>query len=118
MRHEKIRLKYYYDFLGDGCKDPTLELYLPYNMAEMKREKDKRPCLLICPGGGYGMCSERESEPIALHFLPEGFNVFVLKYSTEPHRFPSQIREVAAAIEMIHRFSDLWNCDTNKIAIM
>lgn len=118
MRHEKIRLKYYYDFLGDGGKDPTLELFLPYNMAEMKRTKDKRPCLLICPGGGYGFCSERESEPMALHFLPEGFNVFVLKYSTEPHRFPSQLREVAAALELIHRFSDLWNCDTKKIAIM
>lgn len=118
MRYEKIRLKYYYGFLGKNGKDPTLELFLPYNMAEMKREKDKRPCLLICPGGGYSFCSERESEPVALKFLSEGFNVFVLKYSTAPHRFPSQLREVAAALELIHRFSDLWNCDTGKIAIM
>ena len=118
MRSERIRLKYYYNFLGDGGKDPTLDLYLPYNMPEMNREKDKRPCLLICPGGGYGMCSERESEPVALHFAAEGFNVFVLRYSVAPYRFPSQIREVAAAVEMIHRFSDLWNCDTKKIAIM
>lgn len=118
MRHERIRLKYYYSFLGEGGKDPTLDIYLPYNMAEMNRTKDKRPCLLICPGGGYGFCSERESEPIALHFLPEGFNVFVLKYSVSPHRFPSQLREVAAVLELIHRFSDLWNCDTKKIAIM
>lgn len=118
MRCEKIRLKYYYNFLGEGGKDPTLQLFLPYNMVEMKRTKDKRPCLLICPGGGYGFCSEREGEPIALHFLTEGFNVFVLKYSTEPHRFPSQLREVAAALELIYRFSDLWNCDTKKIAIM
>ncbi len=118
MRSERIRLKYYYSFLGDGGKDPTLDLYLPYNMPEMKREKDKRPCLLICPGGGYGFCSERESEPIALHFLTEGFNVFVLRYSVAPYRFPSQLREVAASLELINRFSDLWNCDTKKIAIM
>lgn len=118
MRSERIRLKYYYNFLGDGGKDPTLDLYLPYNMPEMNREKDKRPCLLICPGGGYGFCSERESEPIALHFLTEGFNVFVLRYSVAPYRFPSQLREVAASLELINRFSDLWNCDTKKIAIM
>ena len=118
MRSERIRLKYYYNFLGEGGKDPTLDLYLPYNMPEINREKQKRPCLLICPGGGYGMCSERESEPVALHFLTEGFNVFVLKYSVAPYRFPSQLREVAASLELIHRFADLWNCDTKKIAIM
>ena len=118
MRSERIRLKYYYNFLGEGGKDPTLDLYLPYNMPEINREKQKRPCLLICPGGGYGMCSERESEPVALHFLTEGFNVFVLRYSVAPYRFPSQLREVAASLELIHRFADLWNCDTKKIAIM
>ena len=118
MRSERIRLKYYYNFLGEGGKEPTLDLYLPYNMPEINREKYKRPCLLICPGGGYGFCSERESEPIALHFLTEGFNVFVLRYSVAPHRFPAQLREVAASIELIYRFSELWNCDTDKIAIM
>ena len=118
MRSERIRLKYYYDFLGDGGKDPTLDLYLPYNMPEINREKDKRPCLLVCPGGGYGFCSERESEPVALQFLTEGFNVFVLRYSVAPYRFPSQLREVAASLELIHRFADLWNCDTKKIAII
>ena len=118
MRSERIRLKYYYDFLGDGGKDPTLDLYLPYNMPEINREKDKRPCLLVCPGGGYGFCSERESEPVALQFLTEGFNVFVLRYSVAPYRFPSQLREVAASLELIHRFADLWNCNTKKIAII
>lgn len=118
MRSERIRLKYYYNFLGDGGKDPTLDLYLPSNLAEMKQEKRKRPCILICPGGGYGFCSDRESEPVALKFIAEGFNVFVLKYSISPYKFPSQLREVAASVELIHRFSDVWNCDTEKIAIM
>lgn len=118
MIYERIALKNYYDFLGNDNKNPTLDIYLPYNMIEMNRQDQKRPCLLVLPGGGYGGCSERESEPIALHFLPEGFNVFVLTYSVAPHRFPSQITEVAAAMDLIYANADKWNCDTSKIAVM
>ena len=118
MRYEVIHLKDHFPFLGaNGC-DPTLELYLPYNMTEMNRQDQKRPCMLICPGGAYAFCSQREAEPIALHLLPEGFNVFILTYSTAPNRFPTQLREVAAAMELIYRNSGSWNCDTNRVAIM
>ena len=118
MKYERLELKNYFDFIGRNGENPTLEIFLPYNMAEMRRQDQKRPCMLICPGGGYGMCSERESEPIALHFLPEGYNVFILTYSVAPHRFPTQIREVGAAVELIYKMADEWNCDTDKIAIM
>ena len=115
---EKIELKKRFSFLGENGKNPTLDIYLPYNMVEMNRQNQKRPCLLVLPGGGYGMCSERESEPIAIHFLPEGFNVFVLTYSVAPNRFPTQIIEVAAAMEVIQENAEKWNCDVNRIAVM
>ena len=118
MKHEVFHLKDYYPFLGEDGKDPRLTTYLPYNMVEMKRQDWLRPCLIVCPGGGYTFNSEREAEVIAVHFLPEGYNVFVLNYSVAPHRFPSQIREVAAAVEMIHAHAKEWNCDVNRIAIM
>ena len=118
MRCETIHLKDRYPFLGENGCDPTLQLYLPYNMVEMNRQDQKRPCLLLCPGGGYRMVSQREAEPIALHFLPEGMNVFVLTYSVAPHRYPTQLREVAAAMELICANADQWNCDTDRVAIM
>ena len=118
MRYERIHLKDSFPFLGEEGCDPTVELYLPYNMKEMGREKQKRPCLIVCPGGGYEMCSEREAEPIALHFLPEGFNVFVLTYSVAPHRFPTQLLEVAALMELIYAHEEEWNCDRTKVGIM
>ena len=118
MRYERIHLKDSFPFLGEEGCDPTVELYLPYNMKEMEREKQKRPCLIVCPGGGYEMCSEREAEPIALHFLPEGFNVFVLTYSVAPHRFPTQLLEVAALMELIYAHEEEWNCDRTKVGIM
>lgn len=42
-----------------------------------------RPALVICPGGGYEFLSERESEPVAMAFLAEGFNCFILRYSVK-----------------------------------
>lgn len=115
---ETIHLKEEYDFLGKDGRDPTLTAYLPTNLAELHREDQKRPWLLICPGGAYLFCSELEQEPIALHFLPEGYNVFVLKYSTDPHRFPTQLLEVAAAFDWIVKNADRLHCDTEKSAIM
>ena len=118
MRTEVIHLKAHFSFLGENDCDPTLTTYLPYNMTEMKRQDQKRPSILICPGGGYHDVSQREGEAIALNLLPKGYNVFVLTYSVKPHEFPTQLREVAAAMELIHANADEWNTDKNRIAIM
>lgn len=118
MRIIEINLKEKYEFLADAGRNPTLTCYLPRNMIEMGRENEKRPCMVVCPGGGYANCSEREAEPIALRFLTWGFNVFILRYSCAPHRYPTQLREVAAVFEEIYKNADEWNCDTEKIGII
>ena len=118
MRHEKLHLKDYFPFLGANDCDPTVEIYLPENLEALGRQDQKRPCLVICPGGGYRIVCRKESEPVALNFLPAGFNVFILTYSTMPHIFPTQMREVAAVMELIHQNADSWNCDPQKIALM
>lgn len=118
MRYEIIHLQALYPCLGENGRDPTLVCYLPDNLVEMGRETQKHPCLLICPGGAYRMCSQREAEPVAFHFLPEGYNVFVLNYSVSPHRFPAQLLEVAAAFDWIQRNEDRLHCDLKRTAIM
>lgn len=118
MIYSVIHLAERYPFLGEQGCDPRLEVYLPENMAEIGMGERKRPCMLIIPGGGYRFVSRREAEPLALHLLPHGYNVFVLTYSVAPHGFPTQIREVAAALEMIYEYAQPWNCDTEKLAIM
>lgn len=118
MEVKKIHLKDYFPFLGENGCDPILTTYIQYNMTEMKQETRKRPTLLICPGGGYGMCSQRESEVVALAFLPFGMNAVILNYSVAPHRFPTQIREVAAVMELLYEKQDEWHVDTEKITII
>lgn len=114
----KINLKEKYKFLGEEDRNPTLTCYLPQNIVEMGRENEMRPTILICPGGGYAHCSEREAEPIALKFLNWGFNAIVLRYSCAPHRYPTQLREVAAAFEEIYANANEWHCDLTKVGII
>lgn len=118
MLHKTIHLADVFPQLGQNGCDPKLTVYLPDNMTEIGRHHQMHPCLLICPGGGYGMVSQREGEPIGFRFLTHGFNVFVLEYSVQPNRFPTQLREVAAAMEMIYANAQQWHCDTDKVAIM
>lgn len=118
MRCETIHLKEYFPQLGQNGCDARVDYYLPFNMDEMGRENQKRPCIIVCPGGGYRRCSQREAEVIGAHFLPEGYNVFVIYYSVAPHRFPQQLRELAALMELIYKNSEEWNCDTSKISMI
>ena len=118
MKVESIHLRSVFPFLGENDRDPVLTVYLPDNLTQMGRGDQLRPGLLVIPGGGYAMVSEREAEPIALNFLSEGYNVFVLTYSVAPNRFPVQLREVAAALEVIWYSASDWHVDVSKIAIM
>ncbi len=62
-----------------------------------------RRALLVIPGGGYhGICSAREGEPIAMAFLPYGYNAFVLHYTVgRLAPFPCQEIEAASAIAYV-----------------
>ena len=119
MNHFILHLKERFPILGENGKDPYVEVYSPTNMDLDLCRDVKRPCLVILPGGGYCRISPREAEPLALHFLPLGYHTFVVHYTTGPeHSFPTQLREVAAVIELIHQNAEQWLCDTEHIAIL
>ncbi len=118
MLHETLHLKNIYPALTKISNDPTLTTYLPYNQAEMGWQNEKHPAVLVCPGGGYSWCSTREDEPVALKLLSWGYRVFVLNYSCAPCHFPTQLCEVAAAMDLIHTNADMWHIDVSRIVIM
>ena len=121
MRVSKLVFKEIYPFLGEGGKNPTVDIYLPFSSEKTGGTDKKRATMVICPGGGYWFVSDREAEPIALKFLDMGFNVFVLNYSTAnsgPHRYPTQLIEVAALFDYINKNADELHCDTEKIGII
>ncbi len=120
--------------LYDNRPDVTLTSYVLYDSPELLGGK-KRPAVLVCPGGGYMNCSDREAEPVALRFASMGYHAFVLRYSTyfrgenmmiNPEEemelnpdsvYPAPMRDIGKAFLYIHSMADKWLVDTSKIAL-
>lgn len=80
---------------------------------------EKRPGILIIPGGGYQYCSEREADPPAMAFLKAGFQVFILNYSIgKDARWPNPLNDYEAAMEQIQTKAEEWRIYKDKIAVL
>lgn len=78
----------------------------------------RRPVIIICPGGGYQMTSDREAEAEALRFMAMGYHTAVLRYSVAPAVFPQAICQLARAVSILRERKDEWLIDENKIIVM
>lgn len=76
-----------------------------------------RPLVLVCPGGGYAMTSDREAEPLALQFLAMGYHAAVLRYSCAPARFPTALLELAAGVMLIREHAKQWHVAADRLVI-
>jgi len=91
-----------------------LTVYARDNSLEINAER-RYPVVLILPGGGYGFCSDREAEPVALPFLAAGCTAAVLRYSVAPARHPTQLHEAAAAMAYLREHADSYHIDPARI---
>jgi len=80
------------------------------------RPDHRRPAVIVVPGGGYYFTSDREAEPIVFQFLAEGYNVFLLRYSIEPERYPTSLLQLTGLISHIRLNADKYNVMPDKIA--
>ena len=114
--------------------DVTLTTYVLQDSPELL-DGVARPAVLICPGGAYLSCSDREAEPVAMRFAAMGYHAFVLRYSVylekdeafetifggverrEHTVFPAAIRDIGKAMLTIHEHSGEWLVDTERIAL-
>lgn len=111
----------------------TLTAYLLDDSKEMLKG-GKRPAVLICPGGAYMFCSDREAEPIALKFAGLGYHAFVLRYSVysnsgnaypfpgktsvyEAGVTPGPMREIGKAMLVIREHAEDWLVDADKVIL-
>lgn len=79
---------------------------------------DKRPLVLICPGGAYAYTSVREGEALAMQFLAMGYHAAVLKYSCAPARYPVALTELATAIALIRQHALEWHVDPEAVIVL
>lgn len=71
----------------------------------------KRPLVLVCPGGAYAYTSPREAEVFAMQFLSMGCHAAVLKYSCAPAVYPTALTELATAVKLVRENAESWNVD-------
>lgn len=101
---------------GYGQK-ARLDIYALGNYQEMRPEQ-KRPLVLICPGGAYEFISEKEGEPLAIRFLSMGYHVALLSYSIHPHaKYPVALLQLSNAVRYLKDHADEYFIDPDKIIV-
>ena len=79
----------------------------------------KRPAMLVIPGGGYAICSDREADPVAMAYLKAGYQAFVLRYTvTSKGGWPHPLNDYEQAMSLIIENADKWHIDPAKIAVV
>lgn len=78
-----------------------------------------RPAVLVLPGGGYIHTSDREAEPVALAYLAEGFNAFVLRYAVgDAASFAMALSDAEHALAWIRDHAAQLHIDPARVAVV
>ena len=117
MRVEKIELS----GAGYGATTPVLTAYLQDNVADQASRR--RPAAVVCPGGGYAFCSDREAEPIALALLARGCQAFVLDYTVvDPAAstplLPAPQLDLTQAVATVRAHAAAWHLDEKSVGLL
>ena len=99
-------------------RNVTLTAYLQDVEGEF-RNIPRRPAMLVLPGGGYSMCSDREADPVAWPYLKAGFQVFILRYSVmQDAVWPNPLKDYEQAMALIRSRQEEWKLYPDKVAVI
>lgn len=108
MKHQTILLDEQYP-----------EATLTYYIQDEKENAPPRPAVIVCPGGGYHGLAHHEGEPIALTYLNEGLNAFVLRYGVGKQATEGRpLIQAAMAVKHVREHAEFYNIDPDKIFIL
>ena len=105
--------------LNPEVPDVKLITYLLSPSREVK-PGEKKPAVIVCPGGAYQFLSDKEGEPIALKYNSEGFHSFVFCYHVGTDSYtkqPQPVIDLAKAVLVIKQHAEEWEVDPDKISI-
>lgn len=108
MIHEHIKLN-----------DAELVTYIHDKSGQGDFQIPKRPAIIVMPGGAYAFLADTEGEPVALTFMKEGCNAFVLRYSVgDDCTYPKILEEISLAIWEVRSHAEEWSIDPDAIMMM
>jgi len=95
-----------------------------YQYYSVNKATEKRPCVIICPGGGYGiLAAGHEGSDVAIFFNSIGINALVLKYripnaANQINKSIAPLQDVQQAMYLCRLNAAAWGIDSTKIGIM
>jgi acetyl esterase/lipase len=95
-----------------------------YQYFRVANDNQKRPCVIICPGGGYTiLAAGHEGTDVAKYFNSIEVNAIVLKYripndANQIDKSIAPLQDAQQAILLARINADTWGIDKNKIGIM
>jgi acetyl esterase/lipase len=95
-----------------------------YQYFRVATDNTKRPCVIICPGGGYSiLAAGHEGTDVAKYFNSIGVNAIVLKYripnaENQIDKTIAPLQDAQQAILLARTNAGSWGIDKNKIGIM
>lgn len=79
----------------------------------------QRPAMLVLPGGGYTICSDREADPVALAYAKAGYQTFVLRYTLKDKGgWPMPLEDYEQAMALMEKNAEVWHIATDRIAVV
>jgi acetyl esterase/lipase len=95
-----------------------------YQYFRAKNDDKKRPCVIICPGGGYWiLAAGHEGVDVAKYFNSIGINAMVLKYripndKNQIDKSIAPLQDIQQAFYLARKNAITWGIDMNKIGVM
>lgn len=108
----------HFEFQPEGVENCNVKAYIQTCGFSNEMQDRLLPAMIICPGGGYGMVSGREGEPVAKEYFAAGYHVFVLTYSVgERAKNFEPLCQLAATMAHVRKHADEWRIEKDKIAV-
>lgn len=108
-----------FEFIPEDTKDCKVLAWLHTEHENGQMAPRIRPAMIVCPGGGYGMTSDREAEPIAQFYYAAGYQTFILRYSVgEDAKDFKPLCQLASTIAHVRKYADEWLVGRENIAVI
>lgn len=95
-----------------------------YHYYRAKEDTVQRPCVIICPGGGYSvLAAGHEGSDIALFLNSIGINALVLKYripnrKNQPDPSIAPLQDLQQAMYLARSNAAIWGILSDKIGVL
>lgn len=95
--------------------------FVPNLTSYLHEDEEKRPCILVVPGGAYCVVAPSEGELVAMKFYEKGYQAFVLTYTinflqTAPLKL-QPLQDISRAVRYIRKHGEKFAVAEDELSV-